>query len=342
MYFLKRLFFILTFSVFITSSSSVHTIQSNSNNLKVKKGTLTVILVHSYNINHICGGPQEIGFMNLLNDVVDEYDIKVNSYYLNGKTKTDLELQEIGKNLAKKIQVQNPDLIVSFDDLAVQYVLTRSELNDYLKLSSGLNKLIAEYIKDGYQFNNFCGFVEEIVKFSVFKELYHKNKYLSNKKLHVITDKTVVSSQLLRDFKMSFNDQEYILHTVETLQDLNVVLKKLDPKKDAVVNFIQIIQDGNDYYLKDSVIGYISKMYSKYIQITTNKSSITFGADIVVGIDFYKMPLKLKNSLVNVLQKKCLGEVMASDNDLYVNYNSVKEGKFNFSKEESNKFSIVK
>ncbi len=336
---MKKLALIFSF-VFLVSFASVHTSPPNQN---IKKEQLYIVMVHSYNINHICGTPQEKGFLKALDNIASKYKLKIETFYLNGKHKTDIELELLGKEIAKKIQVRKPDLVVSFDDIAVQYVLSKQELADYPKFSSGLNKLINEYVQEGHVLPNFCSVVEEEVDFSALKKLLQKNQILKNKKLHVLTDNTVVSKQLLRDFRKAFNDNEYQLVEITNINQLESYITKLNYKKDTVINFLQVIEEGNEFILKDKTIYYISKLYPDLVQITTNKSSINFDADIVVGIDFELMGYMLGNSLEKYLSTRtCKNEITKTPNGLYVNYKSISNGKFDFSKNESELFEIVK
>lgn len=285
------LFIFIFFIVASTSTTSTNTNKIVSSN--VLNSNLKIVIIHSYNVNHICGEPQNNGIVKAINELPGVNPV-IRKFYLNGKGKTDKEVLHVQAEIINKIEEFKPDYIFTIDDLAFKMFALNDKLKKYPFFFTGLNKSFVDYnieynIISNYK--NIIGGIDEIVNFDKLRDIINLDESLNKREVIVLLDNTDVSSYLYRDFLISFKDTKHKKIIINNFQEYKNFLDNNEHRYNEIIiiNLLQVLFDSyNQKYLKDYLIKYMSTYYN-YFQVTTNKDSLLFGAHLVVGIDFEEM-----------------------------------------------------
>ncbi|OEU66405.1 MAG: hypothetical protein BA863_07555 [Desulfovibrio sp. S3730MH75] len=111
-----------------------------------------VFIVASYELGHVCGGPQEDGVMKGLagQGFIEGADLQIERYYMDskGKNTTAESMKEQGANALEKIKEFAPNVVVTIDDNAFREVGLKLVGNkDISVVFSGLNGQPEDYGK---------------------------------------------------------------------------------------------------------------------------------------------------------------------------------------------------
>jgi hypothetical protein len=308
-----RFLFILLMFLFIPIISL-----ANPENQKIK---LKIVIVQSYNINHVCGEPQLTGILQSLKEHENLFSYTIKLFYMNSRYTNILEYakKESAKEIYKQIEKNHPDVIFIVDDNAFKY-LTIPYLIDkgYNIYFSGLNKPLSKYIEEypvlKFVINKLMFGVEEYLVLDNFFNFLNCVNWEYRNNIYLLYDDTPTSIYLKDNWLEYFKKYNYkpVLIKMETIQDVDNFFRNNSDEYIIIVNTLQDILNIKiaESYNKPQMIIYLHDMLkNKGIQVTTNISSIKYGADIVSSIDFTRMGyLAAQMFFDNYMNKKTSGQ----------------------------------
>jgi ABC-type uncharacterized transport system substrate-binding protein len=243
----------------------------------------TIVVVHSYSADHVCGRPQgdgiELAFARSL------YDITWESIYMETKTKNstpELIAKESEKALSK-IDELKPDLVFVLDDNAIINVGFKLLGTDIPVVFSGMNN-IPENINKKYKFMNENR--EPIANITgIYEYLYAEKSFSLLEKIIpefntivAIIDKTPTGDAITKQLKLELSEAKSPLKVrierVGSMKEYGELIAKInkDPKVSAVYNIALGLKDNSKsmvgvpttfkYYLNNSIKPSIALNYS--------------------------------------------------------------------------------
>lgn len=186
------LIFLITFTVFLTI-------------LNLKKPR--IFILHSYDTDYSWVNDINIGFKRIFY----KYPYNIRYFYMNTKRNPDVEyMEKTGKIVSKMIKDWEPDILISVDDNAQEYVAKNFINHSKIKIIyTGVNARPEIY---GYhQANNVTGVLERL-PFDAFKEVFLQILPKEKRKIFHIADASETS--------------KYIQHEIEELNWDPLILEK--------------------------------------------------------------------------------------------------------------------
>ena len=231
-----------------------------------------VMIVHSYEQDHICGAPQEDGVVSALKDAgwVNGENLKILPYYMDTKkTHTTPEaIREQGRVALRLVNEFAPDVVVVLDDNAIREVmLPLVGRNDVSVVFSGMNgqpetyNEIKPYMKNKQRpGSNVTGVYE---KLWANKSLVVMTAALGNinksSRVVGITDYSPTGNAITRQFELEITHENspitWQLRRVKDFSEYSKLIKELNADDDVVAIYPAALtlktSDGTTYTAKE-------------------------------------------------------------------------------------------
>ena len=259
----KLVFFILTLTfVLISSVIAVADTQAPAR----------IMIVHSYERDHVCGAPQADGIISALQEAgwIDGKNLEVQSYYMDTK-KTHTTAQAIRQqadNALRQINKFSPNVVMVLDDNAIREVmLPLVNRNDLSVVFSGMNGQPESYNnKKPFMHNkqrpgsNITGVYE---KLWVSKSLLVMNAALQNfdksSRVVGITDYSPTGNAITRQFELELAHQDlpvtWDIRRVRDFTEYAKLIEELNADDNVVAIYPAALtlrtDDGSTYTAKE-------------------------------------------------------------------------------------------
>ena len=208
-----------------------------------------VYIVASYEMNHICGGPQEDGVIKGLNKTgwFEGLNLDVRRYYMDTKkTHTTAEAMKTQARIAmKQIAEFKPDIIVTIDDNAFREVGLNYLNDDHIKVVfsgmnaqpekyTGKNQIVKSRAVPGY---NVTGVYEKLYVVRSLKVLSSALSGLDGKKVVGITDYSPTGNAVAKQFEIELKHKpsniDWELKRVKNWQEYKKLILALNKDDDV-------------------------------------------------------------------------------------------------------------
>jgi ABC-type uncharacterized transport system substrate-binding protein len=279
-----------------------------------------IFVVQSYENNHVCGKPQEIGFIKSFADNDVKADWKF--YYMNTKLKNITHQQKLkeSKKVLKLIENYSPDVVLVIDDNAIKYVGLELLDKNFYVIFSGMNGQPEKYNKTacfldekGNPIKNFTGIYEFLHLVKSFEII--KNLFPELKKVIAVIDTTPTGNAINSQFELETENQKFPFEIIKKrvttfdeykniIQDINKIDEKI-----VVYNAALGLKTGNEYNYgaKENFKYYIE--HSKIPSIPINYSFCKLGLFGGVAVNFEAMGYQAEEKAIQLLRGVSISKV---------------------------------
>ena len=283
---------ILLLFIFFPSSSS-HAELKNNHFVKL-------VIINSYDYDHICTAPQINGILKEIRKQHDNISFDIESYYMQSRTKNDNDVKRnnIAKMIIEDINKNKPDYIITTDDIAFEKCgIPLSE--NYKIFFSGLNKPFKEY-----NISNSCQFagVEERISLENIFRIFDNVRFTPNEMI-IIKDRSVTGYYLAKNYyeeikdKSTFKIKEYQIEYVHQLRKLLRELQS-NPKSVIILAFQQLKDEYDNSISKQDIVEEIIYYNRKHLELGANYLYSKFGISITCAPSFEKMGQMIAQLLI--------------------------------------------
>jgi ABC-type uncharacterized transport system substrate-binding protein len=312
-----------------------------------------LFIIASYNKDDLCGAPQMKGALDSIY-LENKDKLEIKKFYLNSKTLPKEDILKRIEIIKKAIKSENPEIILTFDDLAFSTFAPVIIKDPTKKLVfSGVNNRLSYYNKKFHFYNektmypikNITGIHEYLFikrQFQFFKIVFNK---IPNVAVIYSTDimGTILHNQVIDELKGTKYINYLHFYKISTLKELYNVINiiKNDKSIDAYFPFVMSIKDSNGkIYNINKIIPILIKNINKP-DIAINEAFTKIGLFGGVSVDFYKMGYRagqMVNMILNGTDIKTIKIEDASDYKILINLKRLKQLNFKLNNEA---FSIV-
>lgn len=293
----------------------------------------TVFILSSYDDKDVCGQPQVEGAVDALKK--ENKDLKIDITYLNSRRIQREEFESRCNEFIKRVESQNPSLILTTDDAAFQCVAEHLMGSKIPVVFSGIN-VTPEHYNEKYHFlegrkpvKNFTGVYErlfipkqielvEVLTGKVDKiAVLYSTDFMGN----------ALKEQVIYELKNSDFKNRLIFYPVGTISELNKALEEMNKRKDitAYFPFVMSIKDEKALTLQD--VASIITVKIKKIDLAVNKQFVDLGFFGGFSVDFYQMGYRAGEIASYILKTGNISELNVEDADRYVRIINLKRAK---------------
>ncbi len=304
-----------------------------SSGLALAAETYTLVVVHSYEEDHVCGSPQHEGIVSALRDAgISEYreNLKVVSCFMDTKRRNntpELIAREAAAAL-RLIEESDPDIVVTIDDNAFRHVGIQLLGTGIPVLFSGVNGQIEDYISQyGIAYSrdvpgkNISGVYEKLhledavrVHSVIFPDFRKIRFFVDTSPTGLAIQKQIEHEQegfgayCQWDMKIAHSWEEYRQLIEETNRD---------PSIDAIYPAVTLLKDsGGTTYTAEELIPWTAQHAAKP-SLAINFSYVRFGIFGGAAVDFVAMGYQVGAMAVDVLRGNPVGTLPIRDADKY-------------------------
>lgn len=266
-----------------------------------------VFILHSYELEHICGAPQEQGARSVL--INSNIEIKTWAMDTKRKYNTSTLIKQRAEEAIKLINEYNPDVLYTLDDNAFNHVGKKYIDHPKLKIVfSGMNAqppnhrgVIESWEKPGH---NVTGVYEKLHVSTAFRII---NEIVGTKVVAVLTDYSptgeAITEQVLEELKENpVENVLWYITQVRTFEDYKKWMEKLNttviPTALYPVALLLKDKEGKTYTAPE-ILKWTSEN-SKIPTLTANYAFIRFGMFGGAGVDFYAMGKQAGNQILRI------------------------------------------
>lgn len=289
-----------------------------------------VFIVHSYEIDHVCGRPQHEGVVQALNEAgFDEERVRYGVYAMDTKRRynTPDQIEAQAKIALEKIEAFGPDVVVTLDDNAFRTVALAVAEKEIPVVFSGLNRRPESYVTNPPWIRsrqqpggNITGVIEKIHFVTAVR--VQKNILPSLRRVLVLSDNSPTGKALTAQIREELAKDElpveiefFITDSWEEYQQ--AVLDAPKSGNDTLYPVALRLKDvdGATYTAKEilSWTGEHSKLPSIPLNFAFGKLGLFGGA----GVDFHGMGLQAGEMVARVLSGQSVGTVPIEDAERY-------------------------
>ena len=293
-------------------------------------GLKKVFIVHSYEIDHVCGRPQHDGVVRALKDAgFDESRVSYGVYAMDTKRRfnTPEQIEAQAAIALAQIEEFGPDVVVTLDDNAFRTVALAVAEKDIPVVFSGLNGRPEGYVTTPAWIQtreqpggNITGVIEKIHFVTAVR--VQKNIIPSLRRVLVLSDNSPTGKALTAQIREELASEElpveiefFITDSWEEYQQ--AVLDAPNTGSDTLYPVALRLKDasGATYTAKEilSWTGQHSKLPSIPLNFAFGKLGLFGGA----GVDFHGMGLQAGQMVARVLSGQSVGSVPIEDAQRY-------------------------
>ena len=290
-----------------------------------------VFILHSYEIDHVCGKPQSLGVQSaLIKAGFGMDDLEFQSYAMDTKkvNNTPQLIAEQAVIALDKIQQFKPDVLVTLDDNAFRTVALELVDTDIQIVFSGMNNIPHRYNKVAKWLDtveapghNITGVYEKIHFSTALK--VQKNIQPNMKKVQIISDNSPTGKALIRQVKLELEKDPisadvdfFITDSWEAYQKKIMEINNSDI--DTLYPIALRLKDKKgETYTAAEILTWTGKN-SKKPEIPLNFAFVKLGLLGGAGVDFEAMGYQAGQIAAEILAgKKSAGEIPVQDAERY-------------------------
>ncbi|MDK2920501.1 MAG: hypothetical protein PWR24_58 [Desulfonauticus sp.] len=288
-----------------------------------------IVLVHSYDCDDACGGPQREGVLEAFNSSPLAGKVEFFDFYMDTKNKNveHKSIIKVAKEAIEFIKKINPEIIICFDDNSFLYV-GMNFLKDKNKsiVFTGLNGLPEDYNKifnfmiskekPGY---NVTGVYEKLYtqkSINVFKHILPNLKTIL-----VITDNTTTGKALSKQIFLEtkdLTDIEIKNIVVENFEEYKKIILEINKRKqvDAIYPLALSLRQGKQIVGPNEILAWTIKN-SRIPDIAVNYYFCQLGLLGGATVDFKEMGKQAGEKAIKILQGVAAGNIPIDDARAY-------------------------
>jgi hypothetical protein len=303
---------------------------SSSIDSPVYAKTIKIAAIHSYNIQHPCGRPQQIGFVDELVKRCPRVKWHIENYYMQTKT-VNITVSKIHQQALYAIKFVKdevkPNFVFITDDNAFRYVGSILSRN-YKVFFSGLNESFATY-RNVCNTSNVAG-VMEIVKISkMFKILSYD--VFDNIYILIDQEMSLTTKGLLNTFVQSLRQHnwKYKMIRFENTNELKKWLKEKNNERSLLIIILQKLYDfsSRKYVDKLKICSLITRYNKSNLEWVFNPQFVKLSnIALAEGLSFYEMGRLAADLLIESVKTGRFQHKIVYPNPLLVcNYSRLKQ-----------------
>jgi ABC-type uncharacterized transport system substrate-binding protein len=223
-----------------------------------------VLILHSYEHNHVCGQPQHDGVVAMLKKTgfIENQNLELQLYYMDTKRKNNTpELIKKQADIAlQKIKLFKPDVLVTLDDNAFKWVALQLVDTDISVVFSGVNGQPEMYQQQKpFMFSrdnpghNITGVYEKLHIVDAMR--VHSRLFPGFQKLKIITDQSPTGKAINTQIKLELEPADisvgWEMNVVKDWEEYQaeILSANTDPKIGAIYPVALLLKDkkGNVY-----------------------------------------------------------------------------------------------
>ena len=299
-----------------------------------------VFILHSYEIDHVCGRPQSLGVQRaLLQSGFGIDDLVLNSYAMDTKRKNNTPelIQQQADIALEKIKEFKPDVLVTLDDNAFRSVALELVNTDIQIVFSGMNNIPSRYNQlvqwlDNTEMpgHNITGVYEKIHFTTAIK--VQKNIQSELNKIMVLSDNSPTGKALIRQVQMELKQESipaepdfFITDSWEEYQQK--ILQLNDTDVDTLYPIaLRLIDKNGKTYTGAEILKWTSE-HSKKPSIPLNFAFVKLGLLGGAGVDFESMGHQAGNMVVKILNGEKASNIPIEDAERYALVFNLKRAK---------------
>jgi len=289
-----------------------------------------VFIVHSYEIDHVCGRPQHDGVVQALDEAgFGEERVDVGVYAMDTKRRynTPEQIEAQAVIALERIEAFDPDVVVTLDDNAFRTVALAVAEKDIPVVFSGLNRRPESYVTTPPWIQsrqrpggNITGVIEKIHFVTAVK--VQKNIMPKLRRVLVLSDNSPTGKALTAQIREEMAAQElpvevdfFITDSWEEYQQ--VVLDAPKGESDTLYPVALRLKDqaGTTYTAKE-ILSWTGE-HSELPSIPLNFAFVKLGLFGGAGVDFHGMGLQAGEMTARILSGQQAGTVPIEDAERY-------------------------
>ncbi|MFW5489770.1 MAG: ABC transporter substrate-binding protein [Desulfovibrio sp.] len=318
-----RLFFLAVFILAVGSAE-----QGNAASKKLHK----VFILHSYERDHVCGGPQHDGVVEALaaNGYVAGGNLDIEVYAMDTKQRNNTPelIKREGEKALRKVWAYGPDVLVTLDDNAFREVGLKFAGTNTPVVFSGMNAQPEDYQTTppwldsrAHPGHNITGVYEKLHFVDAIR--VQKNIIPGLKKVLVFTDNSPTGKAIFKQIELEMQQEtvpcQVDVYVASSWEDYVETLKKacLDQDVGTLYPGALLLKDkaGKTYTAKE-ILGYTVKYCSKP-SIPVNYGFAELGVLGGAGVDFKDMGRQAGTQVARILNGERAGDLPIEDTRRY-------------------------
>lgn len=289
-----------------------------------------VYILHSYEIDHVCGRPQDLGVQRAVTEAgFGPSAVEYRTYAMDTKrTNTTPELiEQQARNALADIRAYDPDVVVTLDDNAFRTVaLKLVDLGPPI-VFSGMNTIpenyndIARWLESrDAPGHNITGVYEKI-HFSTAVKV-QKNIQPGLKKIRVISDHSPTGVALVRQVRLEMLEEpipaEAEFHVTDSWEDYqDYILDSNGSDADVLYPIALRLVDRQGHTYTGSEILRWTSQHSVKPSIPLNFAFVKLGLLGGAGVDFEHMGYQAGQMVVRILKGEAPGSIPIAEAERY-------------------------
>lgn len=289
-----------------------------------------VFIVHSYEIDHVCGRPQHEGVVQALEEAgFDESRVQYGVYAMDTKRRynTPEQIEAQAVIALERIEEFGPDVVVTLDDNAFRTVALAVARKDIPVVFSGLNRRPESYVTDPPWIQtreapggSITGVIEKIHFVTAVK--VQKNIMPSLRRVLVLSDNSPTGKALTAQIREELEDAElpveidfFITDSWEEYQQ--AVLDAPNGNNDTLYPVALRLKDaaGATYTAKE-ILTWTGE-HSRLPSIPLNFAFVKLGLFGGAGVDFHGMGHQAGQKVARILSGQPAGSVSIDNAERY-------------------------
>lgn len=291
-----------------------------------------VFILHSYERDHICGGPQHDGIIRGLaeNGFTEGINLQVQFFAMDTKRtyNTPVLIRQQAEKAMQAIQAFHPDVLVVLDDNAFSSVALKLVDSDMPIVFSGMNVRPENYSAmvpwlemRKHPGHNITGVIE---KLHILTALNVQKKILKKlDTIFVVSDNSPTGVAIIEQFRdeMAAETNDFIWHTLITDSweeyRSKVVAACSDPQIDTLYPVALLLKDkAGKTYTAPEILRWTAK-HCRKPSIPVNYSFVELGVMGGVGVDFESMGWQAGKMAARILHGEAAGSIPIEQAERY-------------------------